>query len=120
MALTIDKASMVFLPTEDPNIVEVSLECTKDDLEQGVKPWEATWKSVTFRWNKNATIAGFVPAVQAALAAQREERTEQKTVKTAIVSATAQCKAVARSNPDVKPIPVLGSSADNPLFVKVI
>jgi len=119
MAITIDKASMVFLPTSDPNIMEVSLEYTKDDLA-AISGWVASWKSITLLWNKNTAAADFLPAVQAAIAAQREERTEQKTVKTAIITATSQCKAITRTDPDAKPVTVLGSSADNPMFVKVV
>ena len=119
MAITIDKASMVFLPTSDPNIMEVALEYTKDDLTTA-KEWEASWKGITLLWNKNAPAAEFLPAVQAAIAAQREERTEQKTVKTAIIAATSQCKAVARIDPDAKPPAILGATADNPMFVKVV
>jgi len=119
MALTIDKASMVFLPTGDPNIMEVTLEYTKDDLTT-VSEWTASWKGITLLWNKNAAAAEFLAAVQAAIAAERTEAQEQKTVKQALIAATSQCKAVARTDPDAKPDMVPGYSADNPMFVKVV
>ncbi len=119
MAITIDKASMVFLPTSDPNIMEVSLDYTKDDLA-AVSEWTASWKSISLLWNKNTPAADFLPAVQAAIAAQREERTEQKTVKTAIIAATSQCKAITRTDPNASPSVELGSDADHPVFVKVV
>ena len=119
MAITIDKASMVFLPTSDPNIIEVSLEYTKDDLA-AISGWVASWKSITLLWNKNAAAADFLGAIQDAIAAQREERADQKTVKTAIIAATSQCKAVTRIDPNAEPVTMPGYSADNPLFVKVV
>ena len=119
MALTIDKASMVFLPTGDPNIMEVTLEYTKDDLTT-VSEWTASWKGITLLWNKNAAAAEFLPAVQAAIAAQRQESAEQKTIKQTLIAATSQCKAITRTDPNVKPIGMPGSSVDNPMFVKVV
>ncbi len=123
MAITIDKASMVFLPTSDPNIMDVTLDYTKDDLGTGtgqVSEWAASWKSISLLWNKNTAAAEFLPAVQAAIAAQREERAEQKTVKTAIIAATSQCKAITRTDPNAVQVKPLGSTSDNPMFVKVV
>ena len=119
MAITIDKASMVFLPTSDPSIEEVTLDYTKDDLAT-VNEWAATWKKITLLWNKNQTAAGFLAAVQAAIALERTETQEQKTVKQAIITATSQCKAVARTDPNALPVTAPGSSAENPMFVKVV
>ena len=123
MAITIDKATMVFLPTDDPNILGVTLEYTKDDLTAKnpvINDWQATWKTTTLLWNKNAAAADFLGAVQAAIAAEKAEGAEQKTIKQALIAATGQCRAVTRADPNAKPIPIQGTTADNPLFVKVV
>jgi len=41
-------------------------------------------------------------------------------VKQAIITATSQCKAVARTDPNALPVTAPGSSAENPMFVKVV
>jgi hypothetical protein len=117
MAITIDKASMVVLPTSDPDIMEVAFDYTKDDLAV-VSEWIAAWKRVSFLWSRNRPAAEFMTATQEAIAAAHEEKAEQKTVKSAIIAATSQCKTVARVDPAAKP--ARGTSADNPLFVKVV
>jgi hypothetical protein len=122
MAITIDQDSMVFLPTLEPNIMEVRLEYTKDDVQSsaGIKDWQATWKQVMFLWNKNAPAVNFLGAVQDAIATVREEKAAQTTVKQALITATGQCRKVSRTDPNAKSLPIPGTSADNPLFVKVV
>lgn len=117
MAITIDQESMKFLPTADPDIIEVMLEYTKDDLAT-VDGWTASWRPVTFMWSRNSPAADFMAAVQAAITATRDEKTEQKSIKTAVIAATSQCKKVTRTDPAAKP--AFGTSADNPFFVKVV
>lgn len=120
MSITIDQESMVFLPTGDPNIMEVKLDYTRDDLQSSlaIKDWAASWKSVTLLWNRNAPAKDFLGAVQDAIAGQRQEKTEQKTVKTSLIAATGQCKKVTRTDPGAKPAAIPGHSAENPLYVR--
>jgi len=120
MSITIDQESMVVLPTRDPNIMEVKLDYTRDDLQSSlaIKDWAASWKSVTLLWNRNAPAKDFLGAVQDAIASAREEKTEQKTVKAMLIAATGQCKKVTRTDPGAKPAAIPGHSAENPLYVR--
>jgi len=119
MAITIGKSSMVFLPTEDASVMEVTLDYTKDDLTT-TSAWNATWKSITFLWNKNVPAELFIQSVQAELDKQRSESTAQRAVKTAVIAVTTQCKAVDRIDPAFVPPPIPGSDADHPVYVRVV
>lgn len=119
MALTIDENSIKFSSTQDPSVFEVTLDYTNDDVERTVKDWEATWKTVRLLWNKNEQPKNFLGAVEKAIAAAAEKE-EHQTIKAALIAATGQCKNTTRKDPEATDPGIPGTSADNPLFVKVV
>jgi hypothetical protein len=118
MAIVIDRASMTLLPTDDPLVVDVTLDYTKDTLEAG-REYLAVWKTVTFKWNTNQPATEFMAAVQAAIAKERTENAALKAVKGTIAGAVSNIQGgMVRSDPSAKP--AQGSAPENPMYVKVV
>ena len=76
MAATIDKGSFRAQATDDPNVFVVSFDFTDDVVSDANTGWMYTWKTATFRYNKNISATERTALIQAAIQLARRPGAE--------------------------------------------